>query len=1173
MRELVLELKLLLEPLQEAAQSLDSLTAFLEELGWGLDAEESDWSSIRGALKFIARIDELIVPINDLSIAETDDEELAAIGQILQIITPMLSELGETVDNAQIPALAPFDNPEFLPRLGEDLYCFLVHRYLEFYHPVFAGLFVFFGIISVSEEEADVHYLRREIDFNRIPQLFNDLHGLLAKEYNWDGGNFQALLFLSRLGKLAQGIGANVLMTIVSDDFANNYYAADSPYRNPVPGLEVSLFQFLISDMGVGGIWLVAAPIPPANQKGAAPEGIVVFPVVEGAAENHFQLTEFLELTLQGQFESAGAVRLEVRPSGVSVSFDEDLGLTVDALAALTYGETAPTVLLGSRSSSNLQIGGAELEAHVTGQVEAPEVAIRLDLNGGKLIVDGGEGDGFLQKLLPPDGIEANFEFGVEWSTTEGLRFRGSAALEVTLPVHISLLDIIKIESIYLSVGFSENGIIIMVGLSVGANLGPIAISIQRIGVQSSLTFPTSGGNLDKANIDIAFLPPTGVGLSVDAEGLIGGGFVKFDTINERYSGTLALAFGEISITAIGLIETKLPDGKKGFSMLVSICVQFDPPINLSYGFTLLGVGGLVGINRTMVTEALQRGIKNRTLDSILFPDPDSVVVNASQIISDMRTVFPPEEGRFVVGPMLKIGWGYPTIITGELGLFIEFPPDPLRIALMGQLNAALPDEEFGILLINLDILGVLDTEKQELTFQASLFDSAMLSYPYVFSITGDAAFLLNWGSTPDFALSVGGFHPKFDPPPPDYIFSDLRRMQMNVTYYGIVNLACKSYLALTPNTLQFGAQVELYVSQAGFDIGGGMGFDALIYFSPFSFEVSICGYVWVKAQGISLMDIYIKADLSGPNPWNVNGEAKVTMLFFDFTADFSITWGDTQKAVIAPQDPLQQLIEALSNPGNWSSRLPYKRSMVETLRSFEEHEDTPDIVIVHPSGRLEIRQNAVPFNITLEKIGNAPVTGHDRFKITGLEAGTQLNPEYVREFFARGQFEELSNAKKLSVPSFEKMDSGVTTAASQAIRFDVDKVEGKELTYEAILLNPDLTAERVGPTGKSNWDHAQKLMAGSAARLSAKKAGSNKRFKDRNMEPKATLHEERYCIVSAIDLVPVALPEDISSKNLFDTRTEADQALNSHCSRTSLDRNEILVIPECEVPASEAIV
>jgi len=74
-------------------------------------------------------------------------------------------------------------------------------------------------------------------------------------------------------------------------------------------------------------------------------------------------------------------------------------------------------------------------------------------------------------------------------------------------------------------------------------------------------------------------------------------------------------------------------------------------------------------------------------------------------------------------------------------------------------------------------------------------------------------------------------------------------------------------------------------------------------------------------------------------------------------------------------------------------------------------------------------------------------------------------------------------------------------------------------------------------------------------------------------MEPKATLHEERYCIVSAIDLVPVALPEDISSKNLFDTRTEADQALNSHCSRTSLDRNEILVIPECEVPASEAIV
>ena len=57
-----------------------------------------------------------------------------------------------------------------------------------------------------------------------------------------------------------------------------------------------------------------------------------------------------------------------------------------------------------------------------------------------------------------------------------------------------------------------------------------------------------------------------------------------------------------------------------------------------------------------MDTEALRSGLRNKTLDSILFPaDP---ILNANKIISDSERVFPIEEGRFVVGPMAKLGWG-----------------------------------------------------------------------------------------------------------------------------------------------------------------------------------------------------------------------------------------------------------------------------------------------------------------------------------------------------------------------------------------------------------------------------------------------------------------------------------------------------------------------------------
>ncbi len=1132
--------------------------------------------------------------------AQTDDEKMACAQTLFQDLTATIESISSIVPQVETRIVDISENitdaPDDIRDLIEDqlntiideiddlpvrLLDYLICKYLKSAHGEVFGIFSLLGIMDyIPYPDDNPKFKIYKINWEYIPKLFIDPLSLANIVYAWEN-DFNSDKLLSNLEIVTRGfhLAGGLYRQTPHTAKALGFEESESNNELRFPIYQGGKWPETYRELGIN-----ISPVIEEPKK-----GIGIIPYLFGITEITSELVPGLEFRFLCSFDLNNGIGLILIPpcklvfkNNLFITTDDDIDIPdfikgrLETSIATKRDEGKDLVLIfGSEDSTCLGFGGFGVKFIFDISEQKEEISFEAELNDLTLKISPSKGDGFIQQVLSGINIESVSDIAFCWSNLEGVSFRGSSALEIVIPVHKSLGPI-YITNVMIALGISGDEINTNLASSFGVELGPLTAAIDRIGLSIPINFPSDAkGNLGPLDVQTPeFLPPTGIGLSVDAEGLIGGGFVKFDTINERYSGILALAFGEISITAIGLIETKLPGGKNGFSMLVNICVEFTPPIDLSYGFTLGGIGGLIGINRIMVTEALQRGIKNHTLDSILFPDPDSVILNASKIISDMRTVFPPEEGRFIIGPMLKLGWGYPTVITGELGIFVEFPPDPLRVALMGQLNAAFPHEELGYLLINLDILGILDTEKQELTFQASLFDSAMLSYPHIFSITGDAAFLLNWGSTPDFALAVGGFHPKFDPPPPDYIFSDLRRMQMTVTYYGIVNLACKAYLALTPNTLQFGARVEIYVSQAGFDIGGAMGFDALINFSPFSFEVSICGYVWVKAQGISLMDIYIKADLSGPNPWNVNGVAKVTMLFFDFTADFSITWGDTQKAMIAAQDPLPQLIEALSSPGNWSSRLPYKRSMVETLRSFEEHEDTPDIVIVHPSGRLEIRQNAVPFNITLEKIGNAPITGHDRFKITGLEAGTKLNgkPNYVREFFGRGQFEELSNAKKLSVPSFEKMDGGVTTAASQAIRFDVNKMEDKELTYETILLNPDLTADRVGPIGKSNWDHAQKLMAGSAARLSAKKAGSNKRFKDMNMEPKATLHEERYCIVSAIDLVPVVLSEDISSKNLFNTRTEADQALDSHCSRTPGDRNEILVIPECEVPASEAI-
>jgi hypothetical protein len=62
-----------------------------------------------------------------------------------------------------------------------------------------------------------------------------------------------------------------------------------------------------------------------------------------------------------------------------------------------------------------------------------------------------------------------------------------------------------------------------------------------------------------------------------------------------------------VTVKVIGVLDTILPDGSPGYSLL--FIITFDlPPIQLGFGFTLNGVGGLGGVNRTMVISALQAG-------------------------------------------------------------------------------------------------------------------------------------------------------------------------------------------------------------------------------------------------------------------------------------------------------------------------------------------------------------------------------------------------------------------------------------------------------------------------------------------------------------------------------------------------------------------------------------
>ena len=87
--------------------------------------------------------------------------------------------------------------------------------------------------------------------------------------------------------------------------------------------------------------------------------------------------------------------------------------------------------------------------------------------------------------------------------------------------------------------------------------------------------------------------------------------------------------------------------------MLILINAEFTP-VQLGFGFTLNGIGGLLGLNRTARLEVLREGVRTNAIKSILFPE--DIIGNIDRIVSDVKAVFPVQRDHFVLCPMGKLG-------------------------------------------------------------------------------------------------------------------------------------------------------------------------------------------------------------------------------------------------------------------------------------------------------------------------------------------------------------------------------------------------------------------------------------------------------------------------------------------------------------------------------------
>lgn len=1022
---LALELGRALTPLQNRLAA-GEVKSFFAELGLTIPGATPIPPAVATALgstiDAVAQLPPLITQLEQAITAE-DTAGLVSTGIALTrsvtALVTSLQSLGISMNGASgsFPGVPPADVAAFAGKLAERVAEYALLAYLEGYYSKVTTFLRAVGIVDLVREPGmpgnplKPPTVIRSLHLDRLGQLLTRPLVHFGTLYGWSSPSFDAqrllevihdaLFLLAVPSKLSLIAPASPLKDLEIAPFR----LVPEPTVNP-RGVSLRFDTPLGNDLGF------ELPIADSSWK----LGLAVKGALGPSVGILFQPP--MQASLVPASGGLGVkLTLENRPPQpiVLVAIDAGSRVTLDAFNA----------------SFQLDVGGA-----------AATVGVGAALKGGKIRIDTSQSDGFVQKILSGVKIESNFDVGLGFSS-EGLRFEGSASLEIQLASHITLGPI-EITAVTISVGVGAGGFPVGLTTDIKAALGPLVVTVGGIGFE--LTFkPVADkkGNLGPIDLVPGFRPPRRAGLSIDTGLVKGGGFLDFDPAKGEYAGIAELSIAElVTVKAIGLISTKLPDGSQGFSLLLIITAEFQP-IQLGFGFTLIGVGGLLGLNRTVLLDVLRDGVRTGAVNSILFPT--DVVANAPRIISDLKRVFPPEEGTFLIGPMAKFGWGTPTLVSLSLGIILEIPPG--NIAILGVLKVALPDESTALIQIQVNFLGVLDFEEQLLSFDASLFDSRIL----FMTLEGDMAVRLKWGDNAGFVLSVGGFHPAFKAPDGLRLPATLRRLTVSILDIDWARIRIENYFAVTSNTVQFGARAYLFFGFSAANISGEVGFDVLFQFSPFYFNALISGSLSAEVFGLDLLSIRLRFSLEGPTPWRAKGTGSISIAFFpDIDIDFDITWGEPRNTSLPPITVMPLLVAEVEKDQNWKALPPPSSNLLVSLRKLEE-----TALVVHPFGALTVSQRALPLAMSLDKVGNQKPDDVGKVDITGARSGTVALPVTPHdEQFAIAQFQTLDDSEKLSRPSYQPIKGGVTVGTAAAMQSS--KMTRRTIAYDITIVDKE---------------------------------------------------------------------------------------------------------------------
>jgi len=1038
-------------PLDRVFRDVDAFRTVMWRLGWEVHALPESYVAVADMAR------DVIGAVNQLPAGA----DLVEVFQLVDKVGAAYRAIAALSDGP--PGIDP---AQFRAEFGRQLFEHLLAEYLSSELPaVFAALEAL-GIIAFEDSPPTTgrpSFTRTSLAWERIPSALASIESIPAEVYGWGGGGFDFSRVVETVSEWADALGCPASLDRVAGAFASAIQgqSTGTPQRPIRRGLTLSLF-----DLSVAGTPReVALSMTELPGEGTAPPGLLLRPQVPPGIGADVDLGGGWSFSVRPGSDFSEELAIVLRPGDLAVRYPFAPGKAFPSSgfgATIAIDEGVPSVIFGDPGGIRVEVSRVAFSLDLDKQDGGLDLVLGIRPEGLALVLSATSLDSFLGSILGDAEARIDVPLAVRWSHRGGFSFVAGAGFEVSIPLDRSVGGV-QVERVDLGLRFQGSegdppSVALRATGTCAGSVGPIVFSIEGLGIELPVVF--ADGNAGPFDIRFGVAWPTALGIGVDAEGIVsGGGFLSIDVPAGRYAGVASLQMLGIGLTAMGIIETKLASGPGGWSFFLSVIADFTP-VPLGFGFTLNGVGGFMGLHRTLDELALAEGVREGRLDSLLFPEDP--IADAPRILADIEAYFPTLPDHHAFGAMAKFGWGTPTLITAELGVIVAVPD--LEIAVVGEMAAVLPRADAALLELHMGVVGFIDVAAATFWIAASIYDSQLVGL----TLSGDMAMYLSLGEEPYFLLSVGGFHPAWSGPPSvPSSMTALRRMAASIDLGDSLQIGVETYFAVTSNTLQFGAEA-FAVARArevsiDFTAEGWFGFDVLLTLVPFSLVADMSAGVAIRAEGETLAGIQLDLHLEGPEPWYGSGRAEFTFLLWDIP--FHVEVGGRPAADSPETIDLWPLLEAaLADPTSWVAPEASEVLPEVSLRPLDPVLE-PGLWL-RPDRAIELRQHVLPLDRDIGTYGALAPVGQTRFDIeaAGLATGVEAAWTPVQDWFAAAQFTALRSTDRLSAPSFELMDAGVSLSTS-AVRVTTQSADMASVAIayeEAVMLDRGLARKRV---------------------------------------------------------------------------------------------------------------